>query len=56
MSRAVSHIVPGAVESWDRIAVILGVLQELRDIVSGNNTNWYVAGGGHGGVCIDQTT
>ena len=44
--------IPGAIECRDGIAVILGVLHELVDIVSGDNTDWNIAGSNHCERCI----
>lgn len=38
---------PGAVESRDGVAIILGVLEKLCYIVSGDDTDGNVAGGDH---------
>jgi hypothetical protein len=40
---------PGAVESRDSIAIILGMLEKLHHIVSSDDTNGNVAGGNHFG-------
>lgn len=40
---------PGAVESGDSIAIILGMLEKLHHIVSSDDTNGNVAGGNHFG-------
>lgn len=38
---------PGAVKGRDGISVVLGMLQKLLNIVSGNDTGGDVAGGNH---------
>jgi hypothetical protein len=40
---------PGAVESGDGVAIILGMLEKLHHIVSGDNTDGNVTGGNHFG-------
>ena len=42
------HNLRGAVEGGDGVAVVLGVLQKLEEVVSGDNTGRDVAGSNHG--------
>jgi hypothetical protein len=38
----------GTVEGGDGIAIVLGVLKKLKEVVSGDNSGGDVAGGYHG--------
>jgi len=46
----------GAVESRDSVAIILGVLEKLCYIISGDNTDGNVAGGDHFDVFVGRNT
>ena len=42
------HNLRGAVEGGDGVAIVLGMLQKLEKVVSGDNSGRDVAGSGHG--------
>ena len=45
------HNLRGAVEGRDGVAIVLGVLQKLEEVVSGGNSRRDVAGSNHGCSC-----
>lgn len=45
------HNLRGAVEGGDGVAIVLGVLQKLEEVVSGDNSGRDVAGSNHGCSC-----
>ena len=47
------HNLRGAVEGGDGVAIVLGVLQKLEEVVSSDNSGRDVAGSNHGCSCLD---